>query len=287
MKSKWRIFVDVMTAISVISLIIFYVVPNLETIQKNSIYIFDLFVVILLVIDFYNQFKKSGLSLSKYVIKNWYEIPSMIPLIFFSALETHFIIEAIGGIILIGLFRIIHLFFRTARIFENNKVLYVLVFAFMAVFLGAVAEYFAESSNPDSKINTFGNALWWSIVTVTTVGYGDLYPITSAGRLIASILMLIGIAILGLFISTLGSSVIESKLSKLKNQNIRNTKDDVDIDNINNENEHIAKRTRKDETKLIVKDKVYSLENLTEDEIDMLVKIIKTIYYNKSKGEQY
>jgi voltage-gated potassium channel len=46
----------------------------------------------------------------------------------------------------------------------------------------------------DSGINGFNNALWWAIVTVTTVGYGDIVPETTAGRLIASALMLVGVS---------------------------------------------------------------------------------------------
>ena len=46
----------------------------------------------------------------------------------------------------------------------------------------------------DSGINGFGNALWWAIVTVTTVGYGDVVPETTSGRLIASALMLVGVS---------------------------------------------------------------------------------------------
>jgi voltage-gated potassium channel len=46
----------------------------------------------------------------------------------------------------------------------------------------------------DSGINGFGNALWWAIVTVTTVGYGDVVPETSIGRIIAGALMLVGVS---------------------------------------------------------------------------------------------
>src|SRR5699024_7189414 len=55
----------------------------------------------------------------------------------------------------------------------------------------------------EPEIHTFGDGLWWSIVTTTTVGYGDLSPHTGMGRLIAMVLMLIGIGIIG----TLTSSI--------------------------------------------------------------------------------
>jgi voltage-gated potassium channel len=284
MENKWRIFLDIMTTISVIAIVIDYNYPHLSSVQKNIIYTFDLFVVSLLAIDFYNQLKKSGQSLSKYIVKHWYEIPSMMPLILFSTLEHQFLIgTVVRSIRLIGLFRIIHLFFRTVTIFESNRLMYIMAFAFTSVFVGAFAEYIVETSVHNSKINTFGDALWWSIVTVTTVGYGDIYPVTIAGRIIASILMIIGITILGLFISTLGNSLIESKLSKINNQNflkIKN-KEKTFFEEQNN-----IKKTIKDETKSLIKDKIDSLEYLTENELNVLFELIKTIYYNKSKNPQ-
>jgi voltage-gated potassium channel len=62
---------------------------------------------------------------------------------------------------------------------------------------GAVAVLDAERGAPDATINSFGDALWWSLITVTTVGYGDRYPVTGAGQAIAAGLMVAGIALLG------------------------------------------------------------------------------------------
>ncbi len=54
-------------------------------------------------------------------------------------------------------------------------------------------------TTPDSNITNAGDALWWSFVTITTVGYGDFYPVTLGGRIIASILMIGGIGLFGTF----------------------------------------------------------------------------------------
>ncbi len=56
------------------------------------------------------------------------------------------------------------------------------------------------------------NALWWSIVTLTTVGYGDIAPTTFAGRLIGAVIMILGIGILGMFTATIASVFVEKKL---------------------------------------------------------------------------
>ena len=59
-----------------------------------------------------------------------------------------------------------------------------------------------ESQHVDAKIATAGDALWWSVVTLSTVGYGDLYPITTGGRICAAILMIVGIGVFGVIAGT-------------------------------------------------------------------------------------
>ncbi len=63
--------------------------------------------------------------------------------------------------------------------------------------VGSVAVLDAERAAPTSHITTFGDALWWAAVTITTVGYGDTYPVTVVGRFVAFALMLVGISLLG------------------------------------------------------------------------------------------
>ncbi|SHM50451.1 potassium channel family protein [Actinacidiphila paucisporea] len=64
-------------------------------------------------------------------------------------------------------------------------------------FSGALAVYQQERHAPGATIRTFGDATWWTCETLTTVGYGDVVPVTPAGRAIAACLMLMGLALLG------------------------------------------------------------------------------------------
>lgn len=74
---------------------------------------------------------------------------------------------------------------------------YVVGSAATAMMLGAVAILDAEQDAPGANIRSFGDALWWAATTVTTVGYGDRYPVTTSGRFIAFGLMVVGIAMVG------------------------------------------------------------------------------------------
>jgi voltage-gated potassium channel len=74
---------------------------------------------------------------------------------------------------------------------------YVIGAAAGAMALGAIAVLDAEQDAQGANIKTFGDALWWAATTVTTVGYGDRYPVTTSGRFIAVGLMVVGIAMVG------------------------------------------------------------------------------------------
>lgn len=76
-------------------------------------------------------------------------------------------------------------------------------------FSAALAVYEAERTHPDASITTFGDALWWTITTISTVGYGDRYPVTWEGRIVAGTLMLAGIALLGTVTATIASLFVE------------------------------------------------------------------------------
>lgn len=85
---------------------------------------------------------------------------------------------------------------------------YVAVVGLATVGLGALGVFTVERGlNP--AIDSFGDALWWAIVTTTTVGYGDVSPVTTAGRLIATGLMFTGIGVIGVFTATIASFFFE------------------------------------------------------------------------------
>jgi voltage-gated potassium channel len=67
-----------------------------------------------------------------------------------------------------------------------------------------------ESQSPDAKITTGADAFWYSIVTITTVGYGDYYPVTSGGRITAMFIMFAGVGIIGALASILASLLVGS-----------------------------------------------------------------------------
>lgn len=81
--------------------------------------------------------------------------------------------------------------------------------ASLLLFNGVLIVYFYERNAPDANITTIGNAIWWAIVTVSTVGYGDMFPVTLGGRVVAAGIMAIGILTLAVITAQVSSSFVE------------------------------------------------------------------------------
>ena len=86
----------------------------------------------------------------------------------------------------------------------------------LIVFAGAGLVTVAERSAKGANIHNFGQGLWWAMVTVTTVGYGDRYPVSPFGQGVAVVLMLVGIGLIGVLTATVASYFVDQKTDKLE-----------------------------------------------------------------------
>jgi len=83
-----------------------------------------------------------------------------------------------------------------------------LLVAFLVLVVSSIVVLMFESHSSAANITTGGDALWWAIVTLTTVGYGDKYPVTEGGRLTATFVMLAGVGIIGSLAGILSSLLV-------------------------------------------------------------------------------
>jgi len=145
-----------------------------------------------------------------YFRHHWYDLLGSIP-VPFTALTPF------RWLRLLRLMRLLTIFFRLRKSFGTarkikavNVLAYTIIVAGSIIFLCAMLMYWIESSvNPD--IQNFFDSLWWSIITVTTVGYGDTVPVTAAGRIVAMTLMISGIGIIGSLAASMASIIICSR----------------------------------------------------------------------------
>lgn len=121
----------------------------------------------------------------------------------------------------VRLFRYSDPFQSVARGFQENSILYVGIFSlfFLTVLAGGTTLYLVEV-RANSDVDSLADGLWWTIVTLTTVGYGDISPATGLGRIIGSVLMVSGMFTLALFTGIVANSLLQGVLN-LRNESFR------------------------------------------------------------------
>jgi voltage-gated potassium channel len=114
------------------------------------------------------------------------------------------------GLRVLRLVTVLRVLNRQASFAMRGRVgIYVATITALMSFSAALAVLDAERGDPESAIRTFPQALWWTLTTISTVGYGDLYPTTWEGRLVAASLMVGGIALLGVITGMIASWFLE------------------------------------------------------------------------------
>lgn len=105
--------------------------------------------------------------------------------------------------------------FKTAFVSIKEELFIFMVFAMMTLYLSAVGIYYFENEAQPEHFKSVLHAMWWSVCTLTTVGYGDVYPVTTGGKVFTFFMLIIGIGIIaiptGLFATSLSSSVKDDK----------------------------------------------------------------------------
>ena len=290
-----EIIVTILIAASVLFIGVDYLY-SLPGYQQIGIYIFDLAVVVILAKEFYSRMKRSNEQKIKFLVKHVYEIPAMLPLFVFGIIEAQTLITTnptIWNLEVIKLFRLLHLFFRTIVIFREHIFLSVITFTLGAIISGAFALYLVEADVAGPKIVSLGDALWLVLATVTTVGFGDLHPITTEGKIITSILMFVGIGIVWAFIFTLGNNLIQSRLNILRTSSIN--KSSTAQNKIGQKKEpdkglsalsSSSSMPMLDDTKALIISKINNIDKLKDEEVEFLIGSIRNLYYHSVRKSQ-
>lgn len=120
------------------------------------------------------------------------------------------VLPALKPLRLLKALTLVHTLQRTAGTALRSRIaIYGAGASVILIWIAALSVLDAERGAPGANIENFGDAIWWAFVTITTVGYGDFYPVTAGGRLIAVLLMCGGVAVVGVVTATLASWVLE------------------------------------------------------------------------------
>jgi voltage-gated potassium channel len=170
---------------------------------------FDTIVCFLLLVDFGIRFRQAP---SKLVFMKWGWIDLIASIPYVPALRYGRLVRILRVIRLLRAIRATH---KINALVMNNKIrtgaTSVPLVAFLLIMFSSIGELICEQGNPNANILTAEDAIWWSVTTITTVGYGDKYPVTIEGRIVAMILMVSGIGLFGALSGLAASYFLHSK----------------------------------------------------------------------------
>jgi voltage-gated potassium channel len=261
----WNLFLSIIIISSVIVVFIDYHFP-LTTSQSLYLWIFDLFSVCMLFIDYIKRLHNSR-DKGSFILKHWYEIPAMMPLII-AATPVLADSGILSYIRFIALFRLIRLYNIWTYI-KGGEVVPLGALSIISVIFGALAVYLAEVEKPDANITSLYDAFWWSIETITTVSYGEFYPVTALGRLIASIMMFAAIGFVWTVVGIIGFNLVARKIKEKEQGSSTSTKITV-----------------AEETKNMIKKRIDMIEDLEPKEVEDLIRVILSLSYNPNSNNR-
>ena len=106
--------------------------------------------------------------------------------------------------------------YRKSR--AESALLTVIFLAIVVLEFASIFVLVTERNDPNANIKTASDALWWAYVTVTTVGYGDEYPVTNSGRVVGVLLMTIGVGLFGVITGYLANAFLKPKSAEQEEQ---------------------------------------------------------------------
>ncbi|MCB1936254.1 MAG: ion transporter [Nitrosomonas sp.] len=212
------IFVQALILISIISFSL-ETLPNLDAGTRKLLGIIETIIVVIFSVEYllriYVADKKLNYIFSFYGI---IDLIAIIPFYISSAVD----LRSLRVFRMLRLFRIMKLIrynqaalrFTKALTIAKEEIVLFSVVTIMLLYLSAVGIYYFENTAQPDVFSSVFHSLWWAVATLTTVGYGDIYPITVGGRIFTFLILMIGLGVVAV-----PAGLLASALSKVRMEN--------------------------------------------------------------------
>ena len=222
-----RIFDIFIQLLIVLSIITFSMetIPNLESNTKKYLHVFEVFSVCIFTIEYIIRVWTANKKLS-YIFSFYGVIDLLAILPFYLSLVVD--LRAVRAFRLFRLLRLFKLSKYSKTMDKFQKALYNAKEEFMIFFvltiimfyLASVGIYYFENEAQPESFRSIFDSMWWAVSTLTTVGYGDVYPITVGGKIFTSIILLIGLCVIGV-----PAGIVASALNEVSDQEKKEKKE--------------------------------------------------------------
>ena len=206
--------VQILILISIVSLTL-ETLPNLEPETYKLLYAIDLFCISLFTIEYLLRVLVAENKI-KYVT-SFYGVIDLLAILPF-ILPTKVDLRILRSFRVLRVFRAQHLTrysraltkFRIAFGLIKEEIVLFLIITFILIYISATGIYYFEHAAQPELFSSIFHSLWWAVVTLTTVGYGDIYPITTGGRVFTFFMLTIGVGVVAVPAGLVATSLIKA-----------------------------------------------------------------------------
>jgi voltage-gated potassium channel len=191
--TNYELFVLSLSVLALFTMLLAVATPNDDV--RGLTFIFHFVLGFIFLIDFLYRLLTAHSRMRYFFLQfGWADLLSALPFPGFQMLRLFRVARSVRMLRRRGIRRMLRTFLADRA---GSSLLSVLFLIICVIEFGSIAMIVAERRSPDANIKTPGDALWWSYVTITTVGYGDRFPVTAAGRVIGIGMLTAGVGLFG------------------------------------------------------------------------------------------
>lgn len=183
-----------------VALLTFEIVAEIKIVDPFYIYAVDMIISMVFLGDWISRLRKAP-NKSRFVRKYWWELLAAIPVY----------IEPTGILRFVRLAVRLRILFNKSRHFLKHAYALEIFSFFVVIMFGGADLFHSFEHGVNPNVHSFFDSIWWAMVTITTVGYGDIAPVTTPGRIVSMIMMMLGIGFLGLTTGIVARTIVAGK----------------------------------------------------------------------------
>jgi voltage-gated potassium channel len=208
--NSYELFIGALSVISIINIVLALLLPDPAV--RNVIVIVDTGLCIVFFADFLGRLRNAE-SKSKYFFRQlgWLDLLGSLPLPGLRIARVFRVARVIRLVRAVGMKTLINKMLHD----RAGSALYtVLILCVIVIQYGSMFELVTNRNSPQANITTASDAVWYTIVTITTVGYGDKYPVTNPGRIVGVLIMIVGVGLFGVLTGFLANTFLSPSENK-------------------------------------------------------------------------
>jgi ion transport protein len=208
--NSYELFIGALSIISIFNIVLFIFLPDPAV--REVVVIVDTSLCLVFLIDFFGRLRNAE-SKNRYFFRQlgWLDLLGSLPFPGLRIARVFRVARVVRLVRAVGMKTIIN---KVLHDRADSALYTVLILCVIVIQYGSMFELITNRSSPQANITTASDAVWYTIVTITTVGYGDKYPVTNSGRVMGVLIMITGVGLFGVLTGFLANTFLSPSQNK-------------------------------------------------------------------------